>query len=824
MRKLCHLLGASVMLGCATAAYGQNAGTKIDRVDIKFVGPAAVSEQFVRANIQLKAGDMYRANLTQDDVHSLYSTGEFFNIRVSTDMADDGGMVLTYVVQVRPRITEIKFAGNHKLKESKLKKKLTSKVGEPLDEQKLFTAAQEMQKMYQKYGYPDSTVKYHLDIDELTGHGVVTFDIIESPKVKIVNVEFVGAAAFKQKTLRSQLKTRRHNMWSWIMGTGVLSTEDFAHDRETLADYYHDHGYLDFEINDVQMLHPTPNTLLIKFNLFEGRQYKVGTVKITGNKLFTVQDIRRGIALDNAFEHSKDKMGPNGLPMDIGDVFTPSGFTKDSEKIQEFYGSKGHIEVAQGQGLRAVRVPNVDAGTMDLEFQIDEGIKSRVERIEIRGNLKTKDKVIRRELAISPGETFDMVRVKVSKQRLEGLQYFDKVDLQPEPTDPAITGRKNLVVNVEEQNTGNLTFGAGFSSVDSLVGYVQLSQGNFDLFHPPFFTGAGQKLRIRVQLGTKRQDYTLSFIEPWFLNHKLALGVDLFLHQLNFESPNDIYDESRLGASVSLSRALWSDYLIGSVSATVEKIGISLNSGWHGGQYNIGSNPAYSPPNVPNAILEQEGYSTFERLGSSLAYDTRNNVKLPNHGQRTEVSASVSGGEPSFYKLEAKNDWFWPGFFTGHVVELSTQLRTASSFSSEDVPFYDRYYLGGLYNLRGYRYRNVAPRQPYVQQPGQENNSIPEEPIGGDSSWFSSLEYSVPIIEKPDSFGLRVAVFFDIGSVAAQPYSTSTDYDDDWGLGLRLDIPHLGPLRLDYGVPIHHDQYNGGGGQFQFGVGYTREF
>ncbi len=153
----------------------------------------------------------------------------------------------------------------------------------------------------------------------------------------------------------------------------------------------------------------------------------------------------------------------------------------------------------QGPTLRVIRIPNVDTGTMDLEFQIDEGQKTYVEKINITGNVKTKDKVIRRELAISPGEVFDMVRVKISKQRLEGLNYFEKVDTDPAPTDPPISGRKNLDVDVTEKNTGNLTFGAGFSSVDSLVGFVEMTQGNFDLFHPPTFTGAGQKLRLKAR-------------------------------------------------------------------------------------------------------------------------------------------------------------------------------------------------------------------------------------------------------------------------------------------------------------------------------------
>ena len=204
--------------------------------------------------------------------------------------------------------------------------------------------------------------------------------------------------------------------------------------------------------------------------------------------------------------------------------------------------------------------------------------------------------------------------------------------------------RKNVIVNVEEQNTGNFTIGAGFSSVDSLVGYAEVSQGNFDIFHPPYFTGGGQKIRLRVQLGTKRQDYTLSFVEPWFLNRKLALGVDLYRHQLNFESPNNLYDETRTGAKVSLTRALRSDFLIGSVNYTIEDIGISLNGGRHGYQSVIGPDgtPIIDTPNVPQDILSESGDHLYQRVGTSLAYDTRNSTQLPNHGQRTELSTEVS--------------------------------------------------------------------------------------------------------------------------------------------------------------------------------------
>jgi outer membrane protein insertion porin family len=354
--------------------------------------------------------------------------------------------------------------------------------------------------------------------------------------------------------------------------------------------------------------------------------------------------------------------------------------------------------------------------------------------------------------------------------------------------------------------------------VDSLVGYAEVSQGNFDLFHPPYFTGGGQKIRLRVQLGTRRQDYELSFTEPWFLNRKLSLGVDLYRHQLNFESPNNIYDETRTGAKISLTRALGSDFLIGNVSYTVEDIGISLNSGFHDEQLDPPNHPINA--NVPQDILSETGDHLYQRLGTSLAYDTRNSTQLPNHGQRSELSAEFSNGDKTFYKVELHTAWYFPGFFKGHVLEAIGRGGVADSLEGGDVPFYDRYYLGGLYSLRGFKFRNIAPRDPSYGI----NTAMPNEPIGGDSYWFGSLEYSLPIFEKEGGVSLRFAMFYDIGAVAASAYSFSSDYNDNWGLGMRLNIPHLGPLRLDYGIPITHDKFNNSSGQFQFGVGYTREF
>ena len=531
MRLLFRLCGFVLLFAWLPAGWAQFAPLKVVRIDIKHIGPPAVSDDLIRSNLRVKLGDSYLRAAVDDDVRNLYATGFFYNIQVVADDTKDGA-ILTYKVQGKPRLTEIKFHGNTKYKDAKLLKKISSKTGEPLDERKLFTDTQTIEQLYQKSGYPHTLAKYVLNIDENAGRGTATFQITESAKVRIIEVDFVGAKAFTVKKLRKTIKTRKHWMFSWITGSGVFKEDQFDEDKEKLAEFYRDKGYIDFEIKDVQFLNPTPRTMIIRFTLYEGTQYKIGSVKFIGNKLFSTQNIAAGLRAQHERSHSKAAIGPNGLPMDMGGTFTPGGLTKDIEAIEDFYGAKGYIDVSTSSHNLIVRkIPNTETGTMDLEVQIEEGQRSYIEKIEIHGNTKTKDKVIRRELAVSPGELFDMVRVKLSKQRLEGLGYFERVDTRPEATD--VSGRKNLVVDVDEVSTGRMSFGAGFSTVDSLVGIAEYNESDFNLSHPferPWFRGGGQKFRLRVTIGTERQDYEITFIEPWFLDRKLQLSVDLYYH------------------------------------------------------------------------------------------------------------------------------------------------------------------------------------------------------------------------------------------------------------------------------------------------------
>ena len=817
----------------------------VGRIDIRFVGPATVSEDLIRANIRIKPGDGFNQLAADDDVENLYATGFFYNIRITQQRTSDGKLTLTYVVQSKPILTEVRFSGNKRFSVNRLRKKITSKAGEPLDERKLFSDAQEIKKMYEKAGMQNTTVKAVPSLVEALGRGTVTFEIVEAPKIKINKVYFEGNEAFSQRKLRKVVKTRRWNWISWLTGSGKFTEDEFAEDRDRLRDFYASNGYVDFEVKDVEFDRPKTNRLNITIDVAEGTRYRVGTVTFEGNKKFTPAEILSNLR-DDRGGFTRQRLSP-------GQIFTPENLEADIQNIQNFYGSLGYLDVR----VQAQKIPNVVDGTIDLKYAIreirggqgglGEGEKSTIEKIEIKGNTKTKDKVIRRELAVSPGETFDMVRVKVSKQRLEQMNYFEKVDTKDQPTD--VPTQRNLVVAVEEKNTGNVALGAGYSSVDKLVGYIEVSQGNFDLFNPPTFTGGGQKARVRAQVGTQRQDYILGFTEPWFLGRRLRLDTELYYRDLQYLSQT--YDTTVIGGSAGLTKQLPFNLTL-NTTYTLQEVDITFDQDYlnqypstienytymtNNGQVSVVSTNTVDGP-VP-VLVGQAGETLISSLGWTLSHDTRNNLMLPTRGHVVQFEPMLAGGplgaQASFYQLEIKASQYWSpsrlfspasstyDFFKEHVLEVVGNIGVVEAFGSGDrgsqgvVPVNNRWYLGGLYSLRGFKFREVGPVDP-----------LTEEPIGGGTYWFASAEYSVPVVPR-----VRFAFFLDTGmsypgSFSFEPQefadgSTTGFYNSNWGLGLRLNLP-IGPLRLDYGIPIKSNKYNDSSGQFQFGVGYTRDF
>jgi len=853
----------------------------VKKITLQHIGQPAASDALIRANIRLKQGDTYSRKASDDDIHNLRNTGFFENVYV-TEKQVAGGFEITYTLVGKPVVTEILFEGNsggRKFRESKLRKKIRSRTGETLSRPRIFADTRALLKEYQKGGYQQATVDYEVRHDEALGQATVVFQIEPGPKVKIDDIVFANALAFSQRELRKVLKTRRKWFMSWLTGSGKFETDQWEEDLERLTQFYQDEGYIDFEVREIDFSDPSDGGMVIRLDLYEGYRYQVGSVAFEGNTLFTDERIRRGVQV------LERPVIPYMLE---GAIFTPTGLNEDRDAIRDFYEAYGYLDTI----VRTTRVPNTDQGTIDLVYTIQEGELSYVEKVEIRGNTRTKDKVIRRELAISPGEVFDMVRVELSKRRLEGTGLFEAVDTQVEKI-PELPNRRNLIIGVEEGRTGHFLMGFGYSSFESIFAQVGFVQGNFDLFNPPFFTGGGQKFRLQITAGSRRKDYQITFEEPWLFDQKKRLSVDLYHREIQYLSR--YFEQQQTGTRLGYSQRILNDRVTAGVNYTIESIGIHdrsyfadmlsehdmlINGLAKGYPDSLSANPfdwTYDTARIQEGELSELNHNRLvSQLGLFLEYGTLNSAILPSRGHltrfKTEIAGGPFGGDTEMYRLEVETFHYYPGFAENHILEVVGQLGVVDTFGdSRRVPYFDRFFLGGSYSLRGYDYRDIGPRMQTwktdmvddqfgywvneeskdgkrlgqkfvpVKRGGYSDNPFHKIPgitptdgkrwtpvitdgfetLGGGSYWFGSLEYSIPIINQ-----LRVAFFYDIGMVDEDPYEFEfSNYADNWGIGLRLNVPMLGPLRLDYGIPITQPDYiRGGGGEFHFGVRHSRAF
>ena len=393
--------------------------------------------------------------------------------------------------------------------------------------------------------------------------------------------------------------------------------------------------------------------------------------------------------------------------------------------------------------------------------------------------------MIRREVLITPGDVFNSVRVDASKKRLENLGYFSKVETYPEDT--GVTGRRDLTIQVEEKRTGSLSFGGGFSTIDNLVAFAELTQGNFDIANWPGFTGAGQKFRLRIQGGTQRQDFLISLTEPWFLDRRLSLGGTAFYSEANYLS--SVYNQRNYGFSLEPRKPL-STFMYASLGYRLEELEIfDVLAG------------------VSPAILAEQGSRLRSEILPSIVFDRRDNPMLTRRGQRISISPYIAGGflggDTQIWGFDAEvSQYVYTGGDT--VLLFNHEVASVETWGAGDkVPIFDRLFLGGSNNLRGFSFRDVGPR---------DNNG---EPIGGQTLSRTTVEFTFPII--PDK--ARGAFFADAGYVNTDPFDFGTTHmASDIGFGLRLNLP-IGPLRIDYGIPIQKDGLKGDG-KFNFNVGY----
>jgi len=756
--SICALFGA--VFARAQGPQAAQGPPIIRSIDVQYVGPETVSKERILAHMRTKVGQPYSNQVVEEDIATLYKTGSVQNVRIFAQPQGDGVKVIV-AVQTRAIVREIEIAGAERIKPKRLRKEIKLKLNQPVDEKQLEEARQKIIEVYQGKGYTDVSVQFRVDpIDEKRGTARVVFTVTEGVRGAVSQIHFEGNAHFSEKVLRKQMKTRGKTLISFVDKSGRLDEVQLEQDMDKLREFYQNHGYIDVEIKDVRRGRTEKGPMIITIVIAEGPQYHVRKVTISG------------------YEAAKEERIRALLKMKEGSVYSPKQLRDDAKAVADAYGSAGYVDlVILPEGAPA------GPAQIDVHYKIEEGDRSFVNRINIEGNTRTKDKVIRREVLVAPGDVFNTVRVDITKKRLDNLGYFAKVETYPEDTD--IPGRKDLTILVQEKRTGSLSFGGGFSTVDQLVGFAELTQGNFDLFNWPSFTGGGQKFRLRIQYGTQRKDFILTLTEPYFLDRRLALTGQLFYTEANYLSAD--YDQRNYGFMIELRKPI-NAYMYGTLGYTLQDVDI----------FNVAAS-------APDFILSQSGSFVESKIFSSIVFDSRDNPLLSRRGQRITFSPFISGGflggDTQVYALDLEGSQYFH-LPKDLILLINGEIATVNQWGSgTEVPIFERLFLGGSNNLRGFPFREVGP---------QENG----EPIGGQSMARATVELTFPIIEKA-----RGAIFYDTGFVNSSAWSFGfNNIASDVGIGIRLDLP-IGPLRLDYGYPLQRDGYNGGG-HFNFNVGY----
>ena len=760
---------------------------KVNEVRVEFDGFKSVSEEFVFSNVQLRRGMNYNTALVDQSIRTLYGTGHFEFVEVKVENSDDGSVNVIFEVIPKYTIERITYSGNQKYKEGRLSSKAELEAGVPLDEYQVSEAADKVEAYYVKKGYPDVTVDYRIQRNEATGYAVVLFDIDEGSNVKIKGLLFEGNSVIEDKELAEVLETQQTDWLSWLTGSGRFDEVKFKEDLELLRIYYRNQGYLDVVIDadDVVLDFKADEQLYITIPVTEGELYTVGKLSIDNATIFTTSELLGAVETAS------------------NDPFSPEKVDAAASAVREYYTSRGYLDA----GVRAERVPNMNTRAIDVIFRVRESEKFYVESIKVEGNTITKTRVIIRELALRPGDVFDLKRMATSENRLRNTRYFGDVRMNPEATN--VPGRRDLSVTVSEGRTGNFTFGAGFGSVESAVVYFELTQGNFDLFnYRSGFRGDGQKFRFRASLGSTSNEVLIAFEEPWLFEQRLAFGVELFRTESDYNSSD--YNELRTGFELYLRRRLF-ELVEARMSYRFEMVEIfDVDFGT--------SNPSQpdsldgSRPNdgIADVYQAADGETDIvSKIGLSLLRDTRNSLMFTRSGNRTTLSSELAGigGDVNYLKLEARTAQFIPTFDKyDQTLSIIGRIGTASPYGdSEDVPFYDRFYLGGPDSLRGFEHRDVGPR----------DSDDDEEAVGGNSYGMLSFEYGFRLAEP-----LGLVAFYDWGFVNESDYDFSpSGYASNWGIGARI-ILMGSPLKLDLGFPLTvPDNAEDNGAQFNFSFG-----
>ncbi|HTQ05848.1 MAG TPA: outer membrane protein assembly factor BamA [Polyangiaceae bacterium] len=777
-------------------------GLPIRVIDV--AGNRRVTAEDVRTYLKERVGQPFSSEALTEDVRELYGSGFFDDIEVDLVRRDEA-VELRFLVRERPSIAKLTFEGNSEIDNDDLKEGIELKEATVLSQPAIRRSIQKIRDMYAEKGYFLAEAESSV-IPMRDGEVEVKFKITEHDQVSVRRVTFIGNEHLSSEELRSLMFTG--NSGFFLFGSGGPFRQDaFERDVAVLSALYYDRGFLTVSIGTPRiMLTPDRSGIEVSITIDEGPRYRIRQLRVyergpDGKEVEPI-DGRRNLRM---MVRAKS-----------GDWFNRAELLEDLQAVRTLYRDHGYANVD------ATPQTNLDPDTheVDVIVPVERGPLVRFERIEVRGNTKTRDKVIRRELEVSEGDLFSETKLEKSRRRINALGYFERVDVS---TEQGSTPEKmNVYIEVGERPTGTFQVGAGFSSIENFILTAQIQQAN--LF------GNGQSLSLQLQWSGLRQLADLRFFEPYLLDSPFSASIDLYDQLRGYQD----FSQSSVGGNLTVGYPLIEPELYAYVTYTAEEDRVSTQPQ----ATLLGTSSRISVfRSLPLANLFNDGFTSSIR--PSLTYDSRDNRLFPTAGiyvsASTELASSALGSENQFLKHRLTGRFYYP-LGKGFVVKLNTEFGHVTSPSKEGVPIFARFFLGGIFDVRGFQYRSIGPRVGLTSSTDPNSAPIPNgAPIGGNIEYYQNLELEVPIV---DAVGLRGVVFTDAGNawnletnyckssraILYAPINpcfhgldSLTDLRTSWGFGFRWFSP-LGPLRFEWGFPfkpLPYEQHS----VFEFTIG-----
>jgi outer membrane protein insertion porin family len=741
---------------------------QIKVAEVLVVGNRRIETPAISNAIKLKAGDNFFEEKIDEDIKSIYRLGFFTDVKAERSTSEKG-VVVTYRVTEKPVVREILFEGNSALTTDKLKENLEIKPNSIFSAKELVKSIKKLKKLYVDEGYPlveIDPVKEQISPEELK----ITLKISGENKILIREIKFEGNREFDDSKLKSTIETKQDWWLAWLTGAGVYKEDVFKNDIMLISELYMNNGYINFKIAEPKVeITPDKKALIVLVSMTEGDKFSTGQIDFRGDLL-----------------ESKEELGKR-LKMKTGEVFSRGALRQEVFSLTDLYADKGYAFA----NVNPITSINSAKKLIDITFDFEKGEKVYIDRINITGNTKTRDKVLRREMRITEGELYSATGLKKSKQNLMNLGFFEEATIVT--AKGKVDNKLNLDVNVKEKATGTFSIGGGYSSLDGFVGQGSIQQAN--LF------GYGLKSNASVSIGGKSSTYSVGLTDPHFLDTKWSLGGDIYRTERQYVD----YTKRSTGADIK-SGYQFNDSLSIFLLYRYEEVNIFKESF------------ALQQTRVLFPELVTTNNSTTSSVSATLSRDTTDYRLDPTTGMTNSLSVEFAGlgGTNRFLKYVGKTSQFFPVLF-GSVFMVSGTFGHMTEMGAP-IPIDEKFYLGGITSLRGYAGRTVSPD--IVLPLGDGVTGVPHGEqrafIGGDTEVLFNAEYTVPLIRDA---GLKGVVFFDAGNSQTGIGNTFSRFLTSYGLGIRWFSP-IGPLRLEYGIPLNpREGIDAAKGKIEFSIG-----